>query len=93
MQISTYKSPKRANKHKKTVFMLKKGLDEETLKALKYQCLHPIFKTVKNGVGRIGIQDKPKLPTYSVHFMLIQSQAIAQRQFELPIGMPYWIDP
>lgn len=93
MLISTYKSQKRANKHKKTVFMLKKGLDEKAVKALKYQCLPSIFKTVKNGVGRIGIQDKPKLPTYSVHFMLIQSQAIAQRQFELPIGMPYWIDP
>lgn len=63
MQISTYKSPKRANKHKKTVFMLKKGIDTKVLKALKYQCLRPIFKTVKNGVGRIGIQDKPKLPT------------------------------
>ena len=63
MQIITYKSPKRANKHKKTVFMLKKGLDKKTAKALKYQCSRPIFKTVKNGVGRIGIQDKPKLPT------------------------------
>lgn len=29
MQISTYKSQKRANKHKKTVFMLKKGLDKK----------------------------------------------------------------
>ena len=63
MQIGTYKSQKHANKHKKTVFMLKKGLDEKTVKTLKYQYLHPIFKTVKNGVGRIGIQDKPKLPT------------------------------
>ena len=63
MQIITYKSPKRANKHKKTVFMLKKGLDEKAVKTLKYQCLSPVFKTVKNGVGRIGIQDKPKLPT------------------------------
>ena len=63
MQISTYKNQKRANKHKKTVFMLKKGLGEKVIKALKYQCLYAIFKTVKNGVGRIGIQDKPKLPT------------------------------
>ena len=63
MQISTYKSQKRANKHKKTVFMLKNGINKKVLKALKYQCLHSIFKTVKNGVGRIGIQDKPKLPT------------------------------
>ena len=63
MHISTYKSQKRANKHKKTVFMLKKGVDKKAVKVLKYQCLPPIFKTVKNGVGRIGIQDKPKLPT------------------------------
>lgn len=63
MYISTYKSQKRANKHKKTVFMLKKGQDKKVVKTLKYQCLRLIFKTVKNGVGRIGIQDKPKLPT------------------------------
>lgn len=29
MQIITYKSPKCANKHKKTVFMLMKGLDKK----------------------------------------------------------------
>lgn len=32
MLISTYKSQKHANKHKKTVFMLKKGLDEKIIK-------------------------------------------------------------
>ncbi len=32
MQIGTYKSQKRTNKHKKTVFMLKKGLDEKIVK-------------------------------------------------------------
>lgn len=43
MQISTYKSQKRTNKHKKTVFMLKKGLDEKNSKSVEIPMLTSHF--------------------------------------------------